>query len=1126
MPLTPQEELELQQLEALEKQTLNMAPGLSPAEEQELAQLEELVKTQSLPESPVFAPTEIPMEAVNVAAAEAARKQQFPTPSEQLNVLKKQANRFNQAFIAGQASLPLGVLQAQEEFQNQIPVVRDLKRMGIEPTSLRQDLAAALPTPLAETVGFQPQGLAETGVMVGGGLLALEEPVLNVAKKAVDTTQDFARRGISELENLEQTRNFKQVSKLPIEVNGRPVEQVIDDKMASLKKLVSKQKLAEDKLVLKAAQIEDRIHSKIKGIDEELSQASQVDLSNMDSINAQMSRLDAKRLDLQDRIDRINAEVFDPLSVPATGKGASDETRADVARLAFQKKKDSQINKLQKQLTDVIDLQNNYRTIEMGASDDLRKLNMQSLRDKLSRQKSKLELQQRVELNKVSDDWDSLAATWLKKRKQLAKMIDAKDVENTADQFAEVDEALKRLQDFKQKLSFTYKTIPEKITARTWSDTLAVDLAREQAMKVDQLVKLKIIPKEQAAPLTDFIFNNTLKLQGYIPKNQWVIPPQLRNAVLNATNSMNSVQRKTGVRTGETALKATQAIPQMQNYTARQLDTIQPAVKNLQNMGYSNQEITRVLQYFETAPDNSIRFTPAALEVPGTRIPAWNPEAPVPSQEAQQNFMLLRRWLNDLAEENKIAFRQRYVPIMAEVIDEGGTVKTGVRSISTPAFEQIRKVGELIPGVTETDIEKIALRYTKNIARSKFARPVLKDAYDQVTMLRLMGQNTAAKAMEDYVVDVFNLKNVDDFQRAFVANTFEDTLPYLNRAMKAADLNEAQQVTAISQFFDALQESAAVNLAGVNPRVWMLQALQPEATLAPLVNFRRVEQARLAVTKLPLEEQSRMNRLLTASVADDLEVLEGFSGTKIEASIPKLITTLNKPSKYIASKVMGGMEQYNRKIGVKAADILFDEAWNAGQTAGLERIAFKHLNESQRNFVRTAFQQGGKDSARDAFAVLITNQANFIYNIADKPKILRNDLLRRMLFTTFSRGVFNQMATSLEEGRMASLASQIVRPLMLQAVLAGGTGALLGKSVIVPGLNPIDSVTGLFSTEIRPGPLLPFTTVGALPVAGPIKQVERLPKRQFVQEVEDIPDFLFKNFEETQRFFTGKRRRK
>lgn len=1067
-------------------------------------------------------PSTIAVAPVDVQAAEAARKLQAPSPSEQLQVLRDQSNRFNQAFISGVTSLPIGVLQAQEDFQKQIPVLRELEKANVKVSSLRQDLAARLPEPVAGAVTFEPRGLAETGVQVGGGLLALEEPVLSAAAKAVDEATTFARRGISQLEDIENAPVLKQLGQLPIEVNGRPVKEVISDRKLKLERMVSKQKQAEDRLVMRAARVEDQFNSKIKDIDTELEQASQLDLSNMDAINTQMSRLDAKRLDLQDRINIISRSEFDPMTVTPSGKASADQTKLDVARLEFNNKKDRQLKKLQQSLTDTIELQNNYRTIEMGASDDLKKLELTRLREKLGTQRANLELQQRVELGKVSDEWDALSSSWLKKRKQIAKQIGLKSVDETADQFAEVDDALKRLDALNKNLTFQYQTVPKQVTARTWSPTLAVDFAREQANKVQQLAKLKIIPESQVPALTELVFNDTLKLQNAIPKAQWVVPPKVTNMWMNATNAMNSVQRKLGVRTGETAIKATQAIPSMQNYTARQLQSIANPVDNLKKMGYSNNEITRVLQYFETLPDNNIRFTTEALDVPGTKIPAWDPTTPAPTAEAQQNFIALRQWLNNIAAENKIEFRQRYVPIMAQVVDEGGSMKTGARSISTPAFEQVRKVGELIPGVTETDFDKIALRYTKNIARSKFARPVLKDAYDQVTILRMMGQNTAAKAMEDYVVDVFNMKNVDEFQRAFMANTFEDALPYIKQALKNSELNELQQYEGINQMLNALQESAAVNLAGINPRVWMLQAMQPEATLTPLVGFRRVEQARFS--KIPLSEKPRIERLLSASLANDLEVIDGFAGPQTTASIPKLIETLNKPAKKIAEKTMGKMERANRTIGIKAADLLFDEAWTKGQTAGLEQIAFKHLNESQRNFVRTAFRQGGVDSARDAFAIIITNQANMIYNIADKPKVLRNDLLRRIMFTTFSRGIANQMATALEEGRVSSLASQIIKPLALASVLAGGSAMLSGKGVVVAGLNPIDSVAGLVTTQVRPAPLLPFTTTGALPVVGIYKQIERLPKRQFVQEVDDIPDFLLKNFEETQRLFTDKRR--
>ena len=136
--------------------------------------------------APTQAPTEVALPTVSeldIPAMEAARREQMPSPAEQLQDLQQQSERFKQAFVAGQASLPLGILQAQEQFQQRIPAVQALKEMGIEVPSLRQELAATLPTPLAETVTFEPKGLAETGVMVGGGLLAFEEPALQAAAK-------------------------------------------------------------------------------------------------------------------------------------------------------------------------------------------------------------------------------------------------------------------------------------------------------------------------------------------------------------------------------------------------------------------------------------------------------------------------------------------------------------------------------------------------------------------------------------------------------------------------------------------------------------------------------------------------------------------------------------------------------------------------------------------------------------------------------------------------------------------------------------------------------------------------------------------------------------------------------
>ena len=1020
---------------------------------------------------------------------------------------------------------------------------------------------------------------AKESLAFGSGLGAAVTALGGIAalRGTLKAKDQLVQKSIDDLKAIESQVPTEQLGTLPIQVNGQGISELVGKKIEKLTRLKNTQAKKEERLLLKAANVEERYGKRIKAVQEERAAAQAINPEDYAAVDAKVSELDAKTLNLRGQMDELaNAEFqYTPPSYDLPGDisqidqdisvlkyrlnelksqgikrgtvtlekdiAAKQQQREnvlkrlneistieepaaqDAARLQFIQARDKKMASLQRDLQEVQDLRTEYQTVQRMNIIDAKREKLFSINKRLTEKENSLNLQLTTDLNKVSDDYAAVTERLLKERKQWASRLGLGPVDETADRFAEIDAALQRLQQVKDEMTFKYQTVPEKITAKTWSPTLATDLAAEQAKKVSTFAKLKLIPEAQVPALTDLVFNEVLKMQNAIPKSQWVVPPKIMNFWMNGTNSLNTIQRKLGVRTGETALKATQALPAMQNYTVRKLTEVKPAIDTLKKMGYSPNEITRVLQYFETLPDKSIQFTTSELRVPGTQIPAWDTRIAPPTAEAQQSFIQLRQWLNNLADENKIEFRQRYVPIMQEVIGDSGTAKVGVKSISAPAFEQVRKIGELVPGVTETDFERIALRYTKNIARSKFAKPIIKDAFDQVAILKMMGYNSQAKIVEDYVVDSFNLADANDLQRAFIANTFEDSLPYIKQALKQADINEAQQYNAISQFADALQESAAVNLAGINPRVWMLQAMQPEATLSSLVGFRRVEQARFS--RIPKEEMPRINRLVDASIADDLQVLDGFAGPDKTANIPKLIERLNKPAKKVAQFTMGKMEKANRTFGIKAADTLFEDAWKAGETAGLEKIAFKHLNESQRNMVRSAFQTGGKEAAKDAFAVIITNQANMIYNIADKPKALRGPLLNRLMFTTFSRGVANQLVTSIEEGRIGSLAAQIVKPLALAGVIAGGSMLADKKAVSVPGLNPIDSISGLITTDIRPAPLLPFTTTGALPIVGVYKQIEKLPKRKFVEEARDLPDFLLKQFQETERLIKGTKRR-
>ena len=181
MPLTPQEEQELAQL--------NAAAGskLTPAEESELAQLNSMASAQPQVEPQPQVPASIPV------SAELPPPEQVRLPSGE-EALKQQSERFNQAFMSGMLGVVPQIVQAQTQFERQIPVIQELERAGIKQPTLGEQLTSALPEPLGKAVAFEPQTKSEMGVQIGGGFFSPESVVLSPQKAAPTapiTPEDF-----------------------------------------------------------------------------------------------------------------------------------------------------------------------------------------------------------------------------------------------------------------------------------------------------------------------------------------------------------------------------------------------------------------------------------------------------------------------------------------------------------------------------------------------------------------------------------------------------------------------------------------------------------------------------------------------------------------------------------------------------------------------------------------------------------------------------------------------------------------------------------------------------------------------------------------------------------------------
>lgn len=145
---------------------------------------------QAAAESQLSIPAEMP----DVARMEEARKKAFPSPYEQEQELKSMADRNQQAFLSGAASLPIGIAQAfrQNEQQALAPLNQEAQRQGLQPQPTLTDQALAqLPSQVSNVVNFAPQNLSETALQVGGGLLAPENMLLGLSEAVPKYRQAF-----------------------------------------------------------------------------------------------------------------------------------------------------------------------------------------------------------------------------------------------------------------------------------------------------------------------------------------------------------------------------------------------------------------------------------------------------------------------------------------------------------------------------------------------------------------------------------------------------------------------------------------------------------------------------------------------------------------------------------------------------------------------------------------------------------------------------------------------------------------------------------------------------------------------------------------------------------------------
>lgn len=313
MPLTPQEEQELRELEALASQPITLVAriqtGLTPTEAAELAKLEDLAM-------------KVPSE-LSVSQALAQPLPQIPqfeqTPSLTQQVIKPE--RAGAALLSGALAVPRTALAATEALAPQ-PLQTSIERANIKVPTLEEVASRAtaeIPV-LSQALSFKAQTPIEVGAEVLGGL-AFEAPKMAPSKRAAEIFKE-SEKAVTQAEARQAAEQALAIRGADVVVPTTPSPRVLNEAQQAIS--------ANDKLRQRYAQ--KPIESIVFGA-EETKAAKSLDkrLSNLEtqrtSIEQQLQapdltpelkiQLDKQLLKTQSRYEQTIREGQSTLESPA-----------------------------------------------------------------------------------------------------------------------------------------------------------------------------------------------------------------------------------------------------------------------------------------------------------------------------------------------------------------------------------------------------------------------------------------------------------------------------------------------------------------------------------------------------------------------------------------------------------------------------------------------------------------------------------------------------------------------------------------------------------------------------------------------------------------------------------------
>lgn len=900
------------------------------------------------------------------------------------------------------------------------------------------------PLALAEKTAASAALGAGGGVLLGAGAAKIKgiqaARQARIAGKGPETFQvqntpakDALAKRLEEVKAAEAA-TFTKEDELFTKNKARQL--IYTDKIATLEKaqeeLAQAAKLREASLTGQYVKQADSINNRL--------QIKQQRLANLRTptdpaqINDRISSLEANRLDLQKQLDNLSGTPeaeFQRFKIQEQMEGileqqndiyASVQSPPEVARTR-QLALENEIQGLQQQAGEVQDVlkrfevYQKYNAPEAFQGQDL-SLRAQSagtklneLRDSFNRRSESLVAQQERWINKFKD------ADLQKAESTVATQAKLKDL---YDEIGAI-EAIQRKMDFVGTQANV--KIGAKNSALNRATRNAINVASEQMEKVKEMKRLGTFTDEQLNSLAQAEFDNALRLQGvtadeYVPKSLGFFQTQSRK--------WSAVEGATGTNTGQTVLNTITARNKTINDVAQKRMQIQGLMKELNDLGYNNEQITMHMPYYEAG----VGF----VKEPRAKVRGPWPTSLEPGPQAKDAFMRLREASDELHQIGVQSgylkadqYIPGYVPLREKTLPKGSA---GISKYTDPTFAQARTDGMLDPLLHEMDYAQLMDRYAREVYAAANLSPQLKSGVKELVKLRALKQFRAADDFEAFLKDTFNIENKQSLEQMYGETLFRESRQDIERML--AEKNVPQD--AIGEVANAFNEVGYKSLVALNPKSNLAQWLQTDFQLPAEVGLKAHVKARLGAANPA--ERARIGQLLKYSIIDEIPALEELPLNKPTTATARFVKAVGNavtepiPVPFTNKKLPGlgslfkAGEKNNRITAMLAADYKIRADFQNQGAEGIEKT-IKNLLPAEQNYVRAAYERGGIDAAAAAYSLQVDRRVNFSYSGVDKPDALRQGIGRYIPFTTFARNVMENYASDLANGKYEQFAKRI-----------------------------------------------------------------------------------------------------